>query len=756
MIRRFPSVFLLVFVISGIVLADLSRIPSAAFLLLCLLSCLTGFFVLGPPRERLAAVLFAVSLAAFSAFHFAVRYYDLGPNHVARLAENPRQFHIFGRVADWPDLKMDRTEIKISVDSVPDAGLFHVSGCVLLRISDTTTVLQRGDRVEFYGRIYPIRKSAPPFDYGRYLNMKGVFGTVYLSTLLDVRIDQRNRYGILAHVDQLRDAIRNILYRNLSPTSAALACGFLIGETRNIPTQVYQRFRDSGTLHLLAVSGSNVALILLFFVLFLRPLAVSPVRRAIILLSIILTFSLLSYGEPSVVRAAVMAALVIIAGLLQRRHDLNNVIAVAATIILLADPAQLFDIGFQLSFVIAWGLIFILPRITELFQTVQSRWWYRWLIFPFLVSTVAQVCSIGIIGFYFERVPLISPLANLIIVPLVSIAVMGVLVVLLAHLLLPSLGLFAGAWLDILLKLTLVLVRALGSETMPSLKVPDTPMWMVASFYLFLLLTILALRRIRLRRAVLVVSLVALNAGLLAAILSKRNSQGMVTITLFQVPGGITAVVQPSESRTADMVITGMDTRQYSVCSRIIKPQLFRLGVNKIGSVFVLAAEFDAARDILQMAISDSVRNVYVEQQLRTSFLDALDLAPTPEPECRIVSLGRTAGYADSLGPVYCKTGSGLVLSASGSRLIFCDRIEPDRFKPSETAADAILIIGRPFCISERDLPQLFHAGYRHIVCSNIEQRKPGQHPSQGGAGSAFRPEHIDLLSLRGIVTLNL
>ncbi len=755
MIRRFPSVFILLFVISGITLADLSRISSEVFLLLCLLFSLAGFLALSHSRTAWAATFFGMSLWAFSAFHFAVRYYDFGPNHVVRLAEDTRSYHIFGRVADWPDLKADRTEIKIGVDSIPNAGLRHISGLVLLRISDTTTALQRGDRVEFYGQINAVRRSASSFRYGRYLNMKGVFGIVYLPTLLDVRIDQRNRYGILAWVDALRDKTRDVLYRNLSPTSAALACGFLIGETRNIPTQVYHRFRDSGTLHLLAVSGSNVALILLFFIFVLRPLAMTRSQRSLVLLSVVIAFSLLSYGEPSVVRASIMAALIIIAGWIQRRHDLNNIIALAAVIILLVDPAQLFDIGFQLSFVIAWGLIFILPRVTEFFRPVHNRRWYRWLVFPLLVSVVAQVCSVGIIAFYFERVPLISPLANLIIVPLVSVAVLGILAVLLVHLILPLLGLFAGAWLNVLLKFILALVQLLGDEQIPSLKISEMPVWVVGAFYIYLVVVVLSFHRKPLRRLAVISAIVVLNAALLAGAATRRDPPGTATVSLFEIPGGTCAVVRPGSGRTIDLVITGMEARRYSVCERIIKPRLSKLGVSGIDRIFVLSAQFDAAKDILMMAVADSVPELYVTHRIERSFRDIQLAYAEGAKTCRIVSLGTTFSQPVRRRPNYYHTGCGLVLSDFDSRMIFCDRPTLEHLNPTETGIST-LIVGRPWCMSENDLIRITALGYRKVVCSNIAQRRDRRPGVSLDQGSVLDAPNVMILGRTGMVTLNL
>ncbi|MCK4574747.1 MAG: ComEC/Rec2 family competence protein, partial [candidate division Zixibacteria bacterium] len=475
MLRKYPAVYFLTFIIAGIVLADLVRPPLWILLVLAAATCLIGLAGINSKRIAVVALAFAAAILFFAAFHYGIRYYSPGPNHISRLANSNTRYLLYGRVADWPDLKAERTEITISLDSIGGDITQPVNGNILLKISDTTTVLQRGDRIEFVARVYPVREGAAAgsFDYARYLKLKGLSGIVYLPTLLDVRVIRADQRALFRIVNDLRSAIRKSLYRNLSPTAAALAAGFLIGETRDIPPEVYRCFRDSGTLHLLAVSGSNVALVVLFFVVLMRAVPVSRRRRAVVLLVVIFLFDLLSYGEPSVVRASVMAALVILAGQFERRYDLNNIIAATAVLVLLFDPAQLYDVGFQLSFLIAWTLIFGVPRLSALFQRWHNRIWYRWLVFPLLISVVAQLGSLGLIALYFNRVPVISPVANLFIVPLVSVAVVGTLVLLLADLILPVLGAFVGSLLNAELNLTLWIVTVMGGEGTPLVKTPD-------------------------------------------------------------------------------------------------------------------------------------------------------------------------------------------------------------------------------------------------------------------------------------------
>lgn len=758
MIRRFPSLAVLIFIVVGILIADQSRAPSWMFLAGCLTCCVAGFVVLERKFFVSATWLFGAALLFFSAFHLACQFYDVGPNHVTRLDSLDRRLQVFGRVADWPDLRPDRTDFKIELDSIADPAVRRVNGSILLRVSDTTTALQRGDRVEFYGRIYPVgeRVSASDSDYPRYLNLKGVFGIVYMPTLLDVRLDRRNRYAVIPLTDRLRDAVRNSLRRNLSADASALASGILIGETRDIPLQTYRRFRDSGTLHLLAVSGSNVALVVLFFVVILKPLALRPVRRAMILLLVIFVFTLLSYSEPSVVRAALMAMLVLMVGVIQRRYNLNNIIAVAACVILLFDPAQLFDIGFQLSFTIAWGLIFILPRVTALFRSVYHRRWYRWLVFPLLVSILAQVCSAGLIALHFGRVPLISPLANLAVVPLVSAAVVGCLILLAADLILPLLGAFFGSWLNLVLELILNLVNFLGDESMPSLVIAHLPVWLTVVFYLYLFLGAWSLGRKFMRRILLISLLVITNLVLFTGLLSGHASGARPQVHLMGVSGGTVAVVKRPGANHADLVMTEIPGRTYPVDERIIAPWLSRLGVIKLNSIFVLSAAYDALDDVLRLGHAYRVDRIFVEKDMGPSCLDVARVMADTSLLIRATSFYED-GNPTGTGEAYYRTSPvGLMFVAGGSRVIFADRIVPAHYRSERDTTNSILVIGSLWRTSPDDLDYLHSRGFGRIYCSKIEQRDDGEHFSDFGQPALPLPTYIYDLNRYGSVTLDL
>ena len=199
---------------------------------------------------------------------------------------------------------------------------------------------------------------------------------------------------------------------------APLARALLLNDKALLPESVYAAFRDAGAAHVLALSGLHVSI----FVALLA--AILPKRHGLVRLFCIGTF-LLGYCvlvgfPPSLVRASVMSLAALGAPLLLRRYDMASALALALLVLLLAAPASLFSVGLQLSFCATAGIAMLLPPLRRLFRRCKQ--------FPDALAGSISVSLVGTLGTlplslsYFERLPLYTLPANLLIVPLVSLA----------------------------------------------------------------------------------------------------------------------------------------------------------------------------------------------------------------------------------------------------------------------------------------------------------------------------------------------
>ena len=208
-------------------------------------------------------------------------------------------------------------------------------------------------------------------------------------------------------------SLRRAALERLDPLvdGRALLAGFLIGDTSGVDPADVDAMRLSGLSHFVAVSGSNVALFLLLLFIFTGPLAMGPRRRAIVGLLGLPIYAAVTAFEPSVLRASVMAALALVGRIVGLVLEAWQLLALAVVLLVLVEPSLPGSVAFQLSVVATAGVI------------VGARWPASSKVArPFAVTVGAQVAVAPVLLIHFGTVPLMSPLANLVVGPLVGLA----------------------------------------------------------------------------------------------------------------------------------------------------------------------------------------------------------------------------------------------------------------------------------------------------------------------------------------------
>ena len=721
MLRRYPALYLLVWVVAGIILAELFKFSSVLFLMIAMSLAGAAIFVKFKNKSVLTMILLGSAILFYSSFNYSLRVNDPGLIHISNLINEKIRCRVFGEINDWPKLKSNRTEIPLDLDSIFTDQAIATYGKILIKLSDTSTVIQRGDKLEFYGTIYPVRQfeNSTGFDYGRYLQIKGLFGIVYLPTLLNVRIEKSSRFDLFNLVHNIRKSIRDSFYRNLSPPSASLASGFLIGETRNISSDVYRYFRDSGTLHLLTVSGSNVALVILFFIIILKPFSVSRNQRSIILIIVIFLFIFVSYSEPSVIRAGLMATIIILAGIIQRKYDINNIIALTALLILLIEPTQFFEVGFQLSFVTAWGIILAVPIYEDIIKRYRLVRWRKYLFMIFAVSLTAQLFSAPLIILYFKQIPLYSLAANMVIVPLVSIALFGILALLIVDLILPILGQFIGAVLNYFLLKIVTVIEFFGANDNSVVEIGKISLFSFLFCYLFLVGLIFAYKSIRVRRYLLILSLVFINVFFLSKLLlTDSNTQQQAV--LFEIPGGEILFLGDGD-KSCDLVITNCYGTDYPIDEYIINPFLKERGINKIDNMIILFSQYDGLNDLIEVAVEFETEVIHISKELEQSFKDISISLESYQDKFSVNFLKPLEKINSEFG--YYPLSNGMFINNiyfKGLIITGIDDLETQLENFSDPI-DLLLLSNLRYGLGKINVSEISDK-YKYIVCSKIKQ----------------------------------
>ncbi|MBD3217948.1 MAG: DUF4131 domain-containing protein, partial [candidate division Zixibacteria bacterium] len=374
---KLPAFWSAVLFVSGIWIGRSMQIPDMLLFLVASIFFIAGLVVYLKNYQQLSWIIVAGALLMAGFFRIGLETSNVAANDVGQFNDLGEQIGIKGEIIREPDIRSDKTFLTVRVDTIIiDDKKMSVSGRVLVRLKYMSSGFSYADYIRAGGFLStPIPARNPgAFDYRKYLANKKIGSILYVSRPDDIGMLERHSGNpfLTKIVIPLRKYILSIFERHIDSPQRSLIAGFLIGEVRFIPPGVHQNFRDTGTLHLLAVSGSNVALVIGTVELILLLAWVPSRQRHIIALFVIILFSYLSYNQPSVVRASVMISLYLLGRLAYRKVNYINILSMAAILILIFEPLMLWDVGFQLSFAATFGLVYFLPLIYRRLSTSGS------------------------------------------------------------------------------------------------------------------------------------------------------------------------------------------------------------------------------------------------------------------------------------------------------------------------------------------------------------------------------------------------
>ncbi|MEK6222830.1 MAG: ComEC/Rec2 family competence protein, partial [Chloroflexota bacterium] len=399
-----------------------------------------------------------IAIAGLLIFLGATRYQAaqplITPAFIANYNDDQIEYLITGMVTKLPDQRDSYINLTINTEKIrPDESIFHssVEGILLVK-APTDGQWHYGDRVVVRGKL-----GTPPsdeqFSYQEYLARQGIHSFMPYGEVSLIESQQGNI--IYAAIFKFKERALAKAYQIFPDPEASLIAGILLGVESGIPVNVKQSFQDTGTTHVIAISGFNITIIAglaitVFSKLFGR-------NRGVFFAGLtIAIYTLLVGADAAVVRAAVMGGIALTAKQLGRRQDGLRTLIFTAFLMAVINPFVLWDVGFQLSFAATAGLILYADRMKE--------WFVRWtshrlsedavtrLSGPvteyFLFTIAAQITTLPIIVYHFQRFSLSSLPANFAILPAQPpIMLLGGAAVL-SGMLIPGLGQFIAylAW----------------------------------------------------------------------------------------------------------------------------------------------------------------------------------------------------------------------------------------------------------------------------------------------------------------------
>jgi competence protein ComEC len=272
--------------------------------------------------------------------------------------------------------------------------------------------VEPNDRVVVGGRLEAL--PAEDAGYGAYLRRIGVAATVQARTLERVGSDG----SPAGTVEGLRRASGDALTRSLPEPEAGLAAGILIGLRDRVDRDLAAAFTTAGVSHIVAISGWNIAIVAAMIAALLRR-RLGRRGRSVATLVAIVAYTIAAGASPSVVRAAVMAAVALVARESGRAGAAVVALGWAVVLLLLADPGTVADPGFQLSVLATAGLIAWATPITDRLRRWRGGQLPDWLAESLGISFAAEAATLPVVVAGFGRLAILAPVVNLVVVPLV-------------------------------------------------------------------------------------------------------------------------------------------------------------------------------------------------------------------------------------------------------------------------------------------------------------------------------------------------
>jgi competence protein ComEC len=433
---------------------------------------------------------------------------------------------------------------------------------------------------------FPFQRNPGEFDYGRYLTLNDIQGVATIADPEDCMATEESSFSSFnAFVGMLQRTLYHRIDEYHSHEQASFLKGVILGYRADLSPEIKQSFVNTGTIHILAVSGSNVAVIVLIIYSLMGFFRLPKRISGIFTIAGILIFMFITGASPSVVRASIMACVLMVGTMVERKTDIYNSLAIAAMIILLIDTRSLFDVGFQLSFAAVVSIVYFYPilvkvinRIPERFEEIKA---VDYLLKLLAVSLAAQIGTLPFTAYYFGRISLVSLLANLIVVPLSGINVLlGVATVAFSCVSTFVASCYAalnGLAIDFLLGF----VRAAGDVPYAYTETARFTSYH-ALFYYSMVAILFHLNNPRIVKWGIVAGLIVLNGTVVRAI--AHSGKGVVRVTFLDVGQGDAILVQSPMGRTM-LVDAGPREFRYDAGERTIAPFLKRTGISELDVV---------------------------------------------------------------------------------------------------------------------------------------------------------------------------
>jgi competence protein ComEC len=517
---------------------------------------------------------------------------------------------------------------------VPDQTI-QVSGHARLTIVGQLDQLAIGDLVEVMGvLVRPAEPSNPgDFDNRRWLRAQGLHATVAADHPGALRIVGRER-TLVDWLTVIRAAVRrraeNLIATRLRPRTAPVAQSLLLGSRVELDRDLRRAFAESGTLHVLAISGMNVGLLWGWLWILCRTLRCPPRVSLVAVLILLPGYAIVTDANPPVVRATIVAVVMAFGQLIGRNTCRWNSLALAALLVLAWNPSDLFNAGAQLSFVAVFAILLMTGFLGSFRVAVDMQddgpsaelsvwrsgliWLIRIVVEGYLIGLAIWVMTSPLIASQFHLVSPIGFVLNVLLSPLIAVMFWLGYSFLLLGMISSTLFGWLGVPFDVTLGWFLSAVEGAATLDLGHNYVPAPPLWWMIGFYVLTLsLAVVDQWRGRIfwsARGALAWSVFGLAVSL------RSGNANEVSCTVLSVGHGLSVLIECPNGRT--LLYDAGSIAGGNRAARSIENAVWSAGRSRLDAIVISHADADHCNAVAELVDVVPTRTLFVHR----TFLD--------------------------------------------------------------------------------------------------------------------------------------
>lgn len=544
-----------------------------------------GAIVLTWRRKKLTArIIFPIIFFALGGLRF-LAVDTLPPNDVSKFAGDNVQ--ISGIVREEPQIKTlpnDLTQVRFVVDAeaikIRGATEEICGGLILTyypRAGEELPTARIGDKISAGGNLKLLTNYNNPGQIDNVTRMKATGITARLSAgkqgISIEQVDGGLWTKFLRTVAAIREHYRESMTQVMSREDAAAIFAMLFGGYAGLNPELVEDFVTTGIVHILSVSGSHMSMLAMATAWLCKLLKLPRRLTFAIGFFVIGTYAILSGLLPQVLRSATMGILVFLAKTLDRESEGARLLTLTALAMLINQPLLLFDISFQLSFSATAGLLYLSEGLRKTFERVP-----KFFLEPAAMTIAAQVASLPIIIWYFNQISLSSVLANVFVMPLLEIVIVGGLLGGIFSAVVPLAGKIFFADEALIFGAGAELNRVFANLPFSSVQVPTLGILAGVFYYAALIF----------RRPIILLMIIFLLAP-------NFLRAGDVEVSFVDVGQGDCAVVITPHKRCLIFDTGGVREKAFDVGGRVVVPYLKHENIREVDKIFLTHVHEDHA-----------------------------------------------------------------------------------------------------------------------------------------------------------------